>query len=215
MARVLATNYTATGTDFYRATADGDAFDRDDLNKLALAVDEHTHASTRGLPVTRLATGATAAGTLTVAGALTAQSTVAVTGAITGASTLRTTSDIRADTGIFRGAHASQSFIKFGETGSVANDAIYTITSVSGAVNTQAALVIVVNDAGGCGIFNFQHTPRAASILTGAALAATWKFSETVGTASCNNVYHDGTNFVIQNKTGGTRTYSIFAFVSI
>jgi hypothetical protein len=64
MARIAAANYTATGTDFEYATADGDELLPDDLRKLGRAVNEHTHDSTRGVAVRRLdtATNPAAAG---------------------------------------------------------------------------------------------------------------------------------------------------------
>jgi hypothetical protein len=58
MSIVPSTNYSAAGTQFNRATDDTDTFDREHLAALALALEEHTHASTRGLPVSRLAAGA-------------------------------------------------------------------------------------------------------------------------------------------------------------
>jgi hypothetical protein len=54
MTRTNNTNYTAANTNFQLASADTDPFDRDDVYKLARAVDEHTHEDGRGLPVKRL-----------------------------------------------------------------------------------------------------------------------------------------------------------------
>lgn len=56
MARGANTNYQASGTEFELASDDADTFDRNDVYKLAKAVDEHTHASTRGLGVKRIQT---------------------------------------------------------------------------------------------------------------------------------------------------------------
>lgn len=52
--------YTVSGTDFEVATADGDAFDAGDVQKLAAAVRDHTHIPTRGnlIPTAGLADGA-------------------------------------------------------------------------------------------------------------------------------------------------------------
>lgn len=59
MTRVPNTNYqAAAGTQFIIATDDADAFDREDISKLATGVDLHDHDVGRGLPVKRVAAGA-------------------------------------------------------------------------------------------------------------------------------------------------------------
>src|SRR5688572_938508 len=57
-------NYTATGTDFFVIDNENEPIDpTEGIKKLQLAVEEHTHASTRGLAVRRLQ-GTQAAGSL-------------------------------------------------------------------------------------------------------------------------------------------------------
>lgn len=51
MTRTASANYSASGTNFEIASADSDRFDAADVQKLAKAVEEHTHASTRGLQI--------------------------------------------------------------------------------------------------------------------------------------------------------------------
>lgn len=70
MARSNATNYTATGAAFPKATAASDPFQKEDVQTLAEAVDGHTHRDTRGLGVGRLdtATAPTEAGEVQVDG---------------------------------------------------------------------------------------------------------------------------------------------------
>src|SRR5215831_13978024 len=69
MARGTSVNYSAAGTQFTYATATTDLFQSGDVQLLAQAVEGHTHASTRGLGVTRLGAGATGAD-LTLSGTL-------------------------------------------------------------------------------------------------------------------------------------------------
>lgn len=57
MTRVANTNYTATGTDFQKADAGTDPFLKEDVQKMAAAVDAHDHSATRGLAVQRLGSG--------------------------------------------------------------------------------------------------------------------------------------------------------------
>lgn len=52
------TNYTAGGTNFSIPTADDIQFDRDHLALSSTALEQHTHADTRGLAVARLALAA-------------------------------------------------------------------------------------------------------------------------------------------------------------
>lgn len=49
--------YTAAGTQFQIASEDDDPFDRGDVSLMAVAVENHTHADGRGLPVQRVADG--------------------------------------------------------------------------------------------------------------------------------------------------------------
>jgi hypothetical protein len=58
MARSNATNYVTPSTAYPMANAATDAFRKEDVQGLALAVDLHDHANTRGLPVARLAANA-------------------------------------------------------------------------------------------------------------------------------------------------------------
>ncbi len=57
MTRTASANYTESGEDFYYANADTDAFDAADVQKLAKAVENHTHASGRGAAITIRITG--------------------------------------------------------------------------------------------------------------------------------------------------------------
>lgn len=67
MTKIPATNFTATGLQFVYSTDDADAFDRDEVNLPAQALDQHTHADTLGLPVMRLGSGVQAAGPMLLA----------------------------------------------------------------------------------------------------------------------------------------------------
>lgn len=57
MTRTLSTNYTAAGTNFPRTDDDGDAYEVDELQVFAAAMEAHDHSSTRGLAVQRLGSG--------------------------------------------------------------------------------------------------------------------------------------------------------------
>jgi hypothetical protein len=57
MARTNATNFTQIGLQFPYANAATDPFRKEDVQVLAVAVDQHDHADTRGLAVTRVAAG--------------------------------------------------------------------------------------------------------------------------------------------------------------
>jgi hypothetical protein len=57
MARTNATNFTQAGLQFPYANAATDPFRKEDVQVLAVAVDQHDHASTRGLAVARVAAG--------------------------------------------------------------------------------------------------------------------------------------------------------------
>lgn len=59
MTRSSSTNYTASGTNFEKATAATDAWKKEDLQRLAEAVDGHDHRDTRGLGVKRVQTSET------------------------------------------------------------------------------------------------------------------------------------------------------------
>lgn len=63
MARTVATNFTGA-LQYPYATAAGDIFKKEDLQVLAQAVDQHTHAAGKGLP---LAAGAIPNGSITLA----------------------------------------------------------------------------------------------------------------------------------------------------
>jgi hypothetical protein len=54
MARVPNTTFTALGVDFERATAAGDKFKKEDLQKLAYAVEIGDHSAGYGPPAARL-----------------------------------------------------------------------------------------------------------------------------------------------------------------
>lgn len=73
MAKTVNSNYTSStspGNAFNsRISADADAFDRNDIDALGSALEQHTHASGLGLAVARLATSVTLTGTTTFTGA--------------------------------------------------------------------------------------------------------------------------------------------------
>lgn len=93
--------------------------------------------------------------------------------------------------------------VQSGGLKSIANNA--TATVANGGFN---GIIMIISSEGNVAMFYL----RGAANNTQELLDISGVYSITQATATSTNVYHDGSNYVIENKRGSTNNYTIFAF---
>lgn len=105
--------------------------------------------------------------------------------------------DLEIDTGAQLNNDFGEAYLEFDEDDGVADTATSTLFA-----GTHKGLVVVTTNQDDMGIFLFVNS-SVKSISTGGPNG----FSTTSGNAGTNNVYHNGTNYVVENQVGVTVDY--------